>query len=129
MVKPTGPVKFSNPRKLAVIEDYPIGGSKRGRCTFEVESNGKGERCLRTTSGRPKADTYARAVVIVDGDNGRTYILKYSDRYGQSITISRHDFMNASGEETGKVNSAYFTPDDERWLELVALVQMKSAVS
>jgi hypothetical protein len=37
--------------------------------------------------------------------------------------------MNASGEETGKVNSAYFTPDDERWLELVALVQMKSAVS
>ena len=118
------PVKFSNPRKLAEIADYPLGGDKRGKCVFEVEDGGKkGQRCKRTTTGKPKVDTYATAVVIVDGDNGQTYVLKYSDNYStKSVTVARHDFKNASGEDTGKPHGATFYPEDERYAELLALV-------
>ncbi len=118
------PVKFSNPRKRAEIADYPIGGGERGKCVFEVESHPKkGERCLRTTTGKPKTDTYATAVVVVDGDNGQTYILKYSDNYGtKSITVARYDFKNAASEDTGKAQGATFYPEDERYAELLALV-------
>ncbi len=118
------PVKFSNPRKLAEIADYPLGGDKRGKCVFEVEDGGKkGQRCKRTTTGKPKVDTYATAVVIVDGDNGQTYVLKYSDNYGtKSVTVARHDFKNAASEDTGKAQGSTFYPDDERYAELLALV-------
>ncbi len=112
-------VTFSNPRNRAEINDYPLGGNKRGKCVFEVETNKKGERCLRTTTGKPKVDTYATSVIIVDGSDGQTYILKYDNLYG-SITIARHDFKNASEEVTGK-NSATFWRTEERFTELFLL--------
>lgn len=67
---------YSNPRTHAVIPDWPIG---RNRCTatFTIETDAKrGERAVRTTVGKPKKLTFAKKARIVDGDDGRTYILE-----------------------------------------------------
>jgi hypothetical protein len=80
---------YSNPRTHAVIENWPVGGSKRGTATFTVERNGSRERAVRTTNGAPKKLTYARMVRIVDGDDGRTYIAELT-MYG-FVTIMRGD--------------------------------------
>ena len=65
---------FSNPRRSAVIEDWPS-GSRRVTATFEVEKGKAGERVVRTTTGKPHKTTYNRKMVIADGDDGRTYLL------------------------------------------------------
>jgi len=72
---------YTNPRLSATFEDWPH-GQLRTRCTFTVETKpGKGQRAVRQTinpktgaPSAPKALTYAKAVRIVDGDDGRTYI-------------------------------------------------------
>jgi len=77
---------YSNPRMEARIENWPLGGSKRGVAMFCVESDPKrGERAVRTTrdpaSGKfsaPKKLTYANRVRIVDGDDGKTYIIAHT---------------------------------------------------
>lgn len=89
-------ITFSNPRLVAVIEDYPLGGSKRGRCTFEIEQGKRGYRAKRTTTGKPKFATYAGKAAIVDGSDGRTYVLQHATPY-DFIHIMRHDFMDATG--------------------------------
>lgn len=80
---------FSNPRKSAVIENWPS-GSKRVTAVFEVESNKKGERVLRTTTGKPKMTTYNRSMAIVDGDDGKTYILGLATHFNM-VTIYSSD--------------------------------------
>lgn len=83
---------FSNPRTVAVIEDYPIGGRARGRCTFKVEHNPThGYRVSRVTTGKPKMSTYAGRTVIVDGSNGKTYILRRTRNF---IAVDRSDFKS-----------------------------------
>jgi hypothetical protein len=83
------PLTYSNPRMKATIPDWPS-GSKRVAAEFEIESiNGK-ERGIRTTTGAPKKLTFARLARIVDGSDGRTYILELSF-YGH-ITVKRGDF-------------------------------------
>lgn len=67
---------YSNPRMNAIIEGWPIG---RQRCTatFSIETDPKrGQRAVRVTVGAPKKLTYATKVRIVDGDDGRTYIIE-----------------------------------------------------
>ena len=81
---------YSNPRLRVEIPNWPLGRDTRGLAVFEVESNGKGERAVRTTTGKPKKLTYAVKVRIVDGDDGRTYIAELS-RYGL-ISIMRGTF-------------------------------------
>ena len=49
-----------------------------------------GERAVRVTTGAPKALTYARRVRIVDGDDGKTYILELSGGYGM-ISVMKAD--------------------------------------
>ncbi len=117
-------VKFSNPRLYAEILDYPIGRGLRGKCVFSVEKdNKKGSRVVRVTTGQPKKDTYATMVAIVDGDNGRTYILKFDDR-GGSVSVFRHDFMCAEASEIGEdARGSYVYPGDARYVELLGLVQ------
>lgn len=67
--------KYSNPRMSASIENWPIGRSKKATAHFSVEQNVHGaQRAVRVTTGEPKKLTYAKAVRIVDGDDGRTYI-------------------------------------------------------
>jgi hypothetical protein len=84
---------YSNPRMHAEIADWPMGGQSRGVATFQVEAKpGKGERATRTTRrdrdgrvGAAKALTFARKMRIVDGDDGRTYIIALT-MYGH-ITV------------------------------------------
>ena len=80
----------------ATIENWPMGGAKRGTAVFEIEQHPeRGERAHRTTllplkpSTAPKLLTYARKMRIVDGDDGRTYIAALT-LYGH-ITIHRGD--------------------------------------
>lgn len=83
-------IQFSNPRLHAEFPDWPLGGSKRGLCVFTVETNKKGSRILRTTTGKPKASTYSTKVAIVDGSDGKTYLLHYNDTYN-SVDIYQSD--------------------------------------
>ena len=81
--------QYSNFRKQAIIEDWPIGGGNRGSAIFKIESNNRGERCTRETEkkngtwGKPKFSTYARTTRIADGDDGKTYIVQVSPTYRQ----------------------------------------------
>lgn len=80
---------YSNPRLEAVINDWPS-GRHRTTATFRVEIvPGKGERgtrfTLHPTTGQPNAAkklAYAGKVRIVDGDDGKTYIIEWSAMYG-----------------------------------------------
>ena len=81
---------YTNPRKSAVINDWPS-GSKRVTATFSVESHPKrGERAVRQTTGNPKKLTYAKSVVFADGDDGRIYVLELS-QYGM-ISVMKGTF-------------------------------------
>lgn len=74
---------YRNPRMTAAFTDWPS-GSHRVYVIFTIERHPKrGERATRVTqdplTGRtsaPKALTYARAARIVDGDDGKTYIIE-----------------------------------------------------
>lgn len=82
-------ITYSNPRMHAVIENWPS-GSMRTTATFAIETHPtRGQRATRFTlrpkTGKPSATkvlTYASKVRIVDGDDGKTYILELSDNYG-----------------------------------------------
>ncbi len=113
-------MNYSNPTLKLVIDDYPLGGSKRGPCTFEVQKSDKGERVSRLTFGKPKFTTYADRYAIVAGEDGRTYILADVRHYGH-ITIYRSDFKCAP--ENGP--SRDFQP--ERYAELLALIDVVHA--
>lgn len=86
---------YSNPRLTADIENWPIGGGKRGTAHFFIEQ-GTGregqERAVRVTFGKPKKLTYATKARIVDGSDGRTYIAELS-AYG-FICIKRGDMKH-----------------------------------
>ena len=75
--------QFSNPRREAMIDDWPI-GRQRCRCWFQVERTNRGERVARRTENKtrtgwnqPKRTTYGDRCAIVDGDDGRTWLLSY----------------------------------------------------
>lgn len=87
---------YSNPRREAIIDNWPIGRT-RTTAVFAIETvPGKGQRGTRFTidpkTGKPSAIkklTYARRARIVDGDDGRTYIAELSS-YG-FVSIMRGD--------------------------------------
>jgi len=69
-------ITFSNPRLTATFDNWPLGGARRGRCVFGIEFNpNKGYRFTRVTTGKPKVTTYGGAGAIVDGSDGRTYLI------------------------------------------------------
>ena len=84
---------YSNPRMEEVFTDWPS-GRHRTTAIFAIERDPKrGERGTRRTlhpeTGRasaPKLLTYGDKARIVDGDDGRTYILVLSTSYGH-ITV------------------------------------------
>lgn len=84
---------FHNPRKEAVFTDWPS-GSKRVTCTFKVEANKRGERIARTTTGKPKVTTYYDKIRIVDGDDGKTYMLAESKNY-KMISVLSHNMQHS----------------------------------
>ena len=72
-------VEFSNPRRLATFHDWPSPTGLVQR-DFGVLSDDAGrERALTWTTGKPRLMTawhdWAR---IVDGSDGRTYVIGYS---------------------------------------------------
>jgi hypothetical protein len=74
---------YSNPRMRAVIPDWPDSG-RRVTATFEIETvEGRGQRAVRTTTGKPKKLTYATRMRIVDGSDGQTYIAEQHGSYVQ----------------------------------------------
>ena len=119
---------FSNPRLNASFSDWPLGGSKRGNCTFTVETHPKrGQRVLRTTTGKPKASTYSTFCAIVDGSDGRTYLLHYSNRYGnESVSIYQSD--NAHCAHFGESGDHYHVKGNSPLFDtLVTLVKQANS--
>jgi hypothetical protein len=74
---------YSNPTLEKTIPDWPS-GSRRVLARFHVEGRPGNQRVVRVTTGAPKKRTYALAVRIVDGSDGRTYIAELS---GSHVTI------------------------------------------
>ncbi len=109
-------MQYSNPRRLAKYDDWPIGGKNRGQCKFEVEVNARGERVLKSTTNKhgswckPKATTYAKKCAIVDGDDGKTYILQLTD---YAIRVETHDGMSAG----------YYGTDNEHFSLLREMIE------
>jgi hypothetical protein len=116
-------ITLSNPRTRAEFTNWPMGGGKRGPCVFEVHFDAKkGYRVSRTTNGKPKFTTFAGPAVIVDGSNGKTYVLRHVPQYGM-IDIVRSDFKNASGEELGRSDTVWIKEDRQLYEELLALIR------
>ena len=93
---------FSNPKSQVEFDDWPCGG-ERVKCKFWVEKHAtRGFRVCRQTTDRrgqwckPKATTYGGFAAIVEGNDGRTYVLQVSDKYASHICVYRHDFMQAA---------------------------------
>jgi len=116
-------ITFSNPRLTATFEDWPLGGNKRGKCTFTAEHRpNKGWRVSRVTTGKPKTTTYCQKLAIVDGSNGKTYILEATPY--NMIGIVRSDFMSATREELGEEKHGAHTvvPSDANYQTLMDLI-------
>jgi len=115
-------LQYSNPRQDVRITDWPY-GSYRTTAHFFIECDAKkGERGVRTTvdpkTGRvskPKTLTYAAQACIVDGDDGKTYILELTRSCTHlSVMQSNMQFQQ----------EAIF-PDDARYSGLRALLQQR----
>src|ERR1700730_13697597 len=86
--------EYSNPRMQATIPDWPS-GSQRVTANFYIETDPKGkkgERAVRETT-TTKKDTYADKARIVDGDDGKIYIIKLTD-YGICVKESNMKFSH-----------------------------------
>ena len=102
---------YSNPRMQATIDNWPS-GRQTVIARFYVETHPKrGQRGCRVTTGKPKTLTFARAVRIVDGDDGRIYFAEL-DRFSNNILIMRG---------TMDFQQEYITQNDSRHTELFAM--------
>lgn len=113
-------MNFSNPRLFASFDNWPSGG-QQVHCKFWVEWKKGLFRVGRATTKngvwcKPKYHTYGSKAAIVDGDDGKTYILQLSQYGNDHITISRHDFMSASP------SSCFKSSDEVRFQELMGLI-------
>lgn len=88
---------YSNPTTERTINDWPFGRNERATAKFWIEVHPtRGERACRVTvdplTGKqfqPKKLTFAAKARIVDGNDGRTYIIEKT-RYG-FISVMRGD--------------------------------------
>ncbi len=104
--------EYSNPRKSATFLDWPS-GKYRVTCEFSVESNKKGERFKRVTTNpktglfnAPKTTTYCLQAFIVDGDDGRTYLMEWN-LYG-FISVMSSDMVHSHETIHGSEDSERF---------------------
>jgi hypothetical protein len=114
-------LRFSDPVRQLVIDDYPLGGSRRGKAHFWIEPKpGKGERACRETENRaggwskPKKTTFANRTLIVTGDDGKTYILR---DVGSFIDVMKWNLQFTAGN---------FFPGDDGYDEVKALFDEKT---
>lgn len=116
-------ISFTNPRLNATFGDWPLGFNARGTCTFVVETHPKrGQRVLRTTTGKPKASTYSDKCCIVDGSDGKTYLLHYSKLY-EAVSIYQSD--NQHNAHFGRAGDHYVSrsAEPELFAELLTLIE------
>lgn len=86
-------MQYKNPCLTKTVEDWPS-GRHRVLARFVIETHPtRGQRAARVThhpvSGRPsqpKTTTYARQARIVDGEDGRTYILE-QHHHGPGLSV------------------------------------------
>tara|TARA_R110002020_G_scaffold47893_1_gene136762 strand:- start:120 stop:560 length:441 start_codon:yes stop_codon:yes gene_type:complete len=117
-------IKYSNARTDAVIENWPNGG-KRTAAHFWVEpKKNKGERAVRQTTNpktgqlcKPKTLTYATKVCIVDGSDGKTYILEWSVSF-RFITVMQSNMKY----QQEVVHQQQDNKDNPRYKELLDLM-------
>ena len=110
---------YSNPRMDAVIDNWPS-GRKTVKAHFYVETAKRGQRGCRVTESsngsfaKPKTLTYARAVRIVDGQDGRIYFAELA-HFSNHITIMRGtmDYEHES-----------IWADDPRHAELLSMLKV-----
>lgn len=95
---------YRNPRTFAEFTNWPYGRRLKTVCTFTVETLDTGgthkERIskvtINPTTGREnkaKKTTFAPAVRIVDGSDGKTYLIQKSG-YGSSLYVKKSDFFD-----------------------------------
>lgn len=84
-------LELTNPRTTAVRDDWPDGkGTVTATFTLEITKNG--QRIVRVTSSehrpssKPKKTTYCLRMCIVDGEDGKTYLLGHTE-FGQMVLI------------------------------------------
>lgn len=113
-------ITFSNPRLSATFDDWPS-GAKRVRCTFAMERHPSKPqwRFVRTTTGKPKRMTYSGPGAIVDGSDGKTYLLQYASAYG-FVTAYASNLLCADPKTLGHDHTLW--PKDERYRELISLI-------
>ncbi len=106
---------YTNPRTYAAFPDWPYGRKTRTLCTFTVEIvgafAGRRERISKVTvnprtgrENKAKKTTFAPQVRIVDGSDGKTYILQKSN-YSMVLYIKKSDFFDFES----------IHPEDERY--------------
>jgi hypothetical protein len=76
-------MQYSNPRMEAIISNWPF-GKERATAYFQIEQTKRGERATRflTLAGKrfaTKKLTFAAKARIVDGSDGKTYILEWTE--------------------------------------------------
>jgi hypothetical protein len=111
-------MKYSNPRKSFTTDQWPYGKFKT-TATFTVETGKNGERVSRVTvnpkngrENKPKTTTYADQVLIVDGDDGKTYIANLTVWGNISIMQSNLQYQHES-----------LFPGDENYQEIRSLFE------
>lgn len=65
---------YVSAHKSLIVDNWPLGLKRLGQCTFTIESNNRGERCARVTTGKPKTTTYGPMCRILLADDGKTYV-------------------------------------------------------
>jgi len=121
-------IRFTNPRLEATFDDWPMGGTKRGSCTFTVEHNAKrGWRFVRQTTfngrtAKPKTATYGGKAAIVDGEDGRTYLIQFAGQF-DFIKISAHDFKDAHADKIERESGVFPESSPEDYATLAKLIE------
>lgn len=119
-------IEFSNPRLKAEFDNWPSGG-QIVQCKFEVEEKKKQYRVLKSTTRngvwcKPKMSTYGSRVAIMDGSDGKTYIV-WKSQYSAMVQVSAHDFMNIPDELLGiRSGCVYASDNPDLYGQLSAMV-------
>lgn len=111
---------YSNPTMTRNIENWPYGRDMRTLASFYIETDPKrGQRAVRRTVdprngtlSAPKKLTFADRMRIVDGSDGKTYILEDNSRSYDHLTVMQSN-MKFTEESIYK--------DDPRFAQLKAL--------
>ena len=96
-------LQLSNPRREAVVEDWP-NGRRRVNAFFSVETVKGKDRVCRTTTGKPKKTTYHVKMRLVDGDDGRIYALGLTELNQMVLwagTLKTTEYFHEDDEEYG----------------------------